>query len=467
MAFSAVSLWASNPAPWAPAQQSNWQWQLTGAVDLSVEAEIYDLDLFTTDKTVIDALRAQGRRAICYFSAGSFEPYRPDAARFPAFVKGRAMDGWPDERWLDIRQLEVLGPIMEARLDLCKAKGFDAAEPDNVDGYQNRTGFTISGADQLRYNRFLAAAAHARGLSIGLKNDIDQIRDLVEEFDWALNEECFKYKECGAYKPFTDAGKAVFHVEYDMTPAQFCPQANALNFNSLHKRLSLDAYRVACRSVTSAAPTLNEVANAASYSAGGISPGEILVLFGSSMGGPLAQAPSTDLPVELGGTRVLFDDAPGGLIYVSERQVSAVAPSALRGRSSTSVKVQRGGALSEAKQVPVREAVPGIFTLDASGAGQAAAANQDGSINGAAAPAARGTVVLLYATGLGGGPVRVQVGGVTADVLYAGGVSWGVPGLVQLNVRVPSNAVTGSAVPVTLESGGVQAQNGVTLAIAP
>jgi uncharacterized protein (TIGR03437 family) len=464
---SVIPLWAVSPDRWIPAQQASWQWQLSGTIDLSVDAEIYDVDLFTTDKAVIDALRARGRRAICYFSAGSYEPYRPDANRFPAAVKGRAMDGWPDERWLDIRQLDVLGPIMEARLDLCKAKGFDAAEPDNVDGYQNRTGFTLTPADQLRYNRFLANAAHARGLSIGLKNDIDQIRDLVNDFDWALNEECFKYKECGAYQPFTAAGKAVFHVEYGLNPPQFCPQANALNFNSLHKKLELDAYRVACRNA-GAPPVITAVANAASYSTAGVSPNEILVIFGSSMGPGLSQAPSIELPVELSGTRVLFDDTPAGLIYVSEGQVSTVVPASVRGKEATRVRVQRNGAESEARQVIVRNAAPGLFTLDASGKGQAAAVNETGAVNGPSAPAARGTVVLLFGTGFEDrATVRIRIGGVDADVLYAGGVSWGVPGLIQMNVRIPASAGSGAAIPVTVEVAGVPAQNGVTLAIAP
>lgn len=465
-ALTVFPLFAAGPAVWIPAQQTSWQWQLAGPIDLSVDAEVYDLDLFTTEKSTIDALRARGRRAICYVSMGSYEPYRPDSASFPSSVRGRAMDGWPDERWLDIRQIETLRPIMEARLDLCKSKGFDGVEPDNVDGYQNRTGFPLTAADQLKYNRFIASAAHARGLSIGLKNDIDQIKDLLADFDWALNEECFKYKECSAYKPFTDAGKAVFHVEYDLTPAQFCSQANALNFNSLHKNMDLDAYRFPCRAGSSA-PALSAIVNAASYAAGVVSPGEIVVLFGSAMGSQLVQSPSIDLPVDLANTRVLFDDTPGGLIYVSDRQISAVAPASLQGKKTILVKVQRGGVASDGVSVAVQDSIPGIFTLDASGAGPAAAVNQDGTVNGAANPASRGSVILLFATGFGGGATRVRIGGAEADVLYAGGVSWGVPGLVQINARIPANAATGSAVPIVLENTGVQAQNGVTVAIAP
>jgi hypothetical protein len=238
---------AAAPAIWKPAPNTSWQWQLTGLpIDQTVNVQMYDVDLFETAPAVVASLHAAGRKVVCYMSAGSWEDWRPDAAQFPAAVLG-ANNGWPGERWLDIRRLDLIGPIMEARLDLCKAKGFDAVEPDNVDGYTNHTGFPLTAADQLRYNIFIANAAHARGLSIGLKNDIDQIPELEPYFDWALNEECFNYDECDAYRPFTDAGKAVFHVEYEAATSAFCTRANALNFNSMKKRWDLDAYRKACR----------------------------------------------------------------------------------------------------------------------------------------------------------------------------------------------------------------------------
>ena len=205
------SLNAQN-AIWQPPQQVDWQWQLTGAIDLSVDASVFDVDLFDVTKATVDAIHAKGAKAICYVSVGTFEPWRPDAASFPAAVKGKPLGDFPDETWLDIRRLDVLGPIMEARFDLCKAKGFDGVEPDNVDGYTNKSGFPLTAADQLKFNKFLATAAHARGLSVGLKNDLDQINELVGAFDWALNEQCFQYQECGLLRPFTDAGKAVFTV---------------------------------------------------------------------------------------------------------------------------------------------------------------------------------------------------------------------------------------------------------------
>jgi hypothetical protein len=240
---------------WIPPPATSWQWQLTGKIDLTVGASMYDLDLNDTPAATVAALHAGGRRAVCYVSAGTWEEWRPDASRFPTAVLGSVVDGWPDERWLDIRRIDLLGPVMEARLDLCRDKGFDGVEPDNVDGYANRPGFPLTAADQLRYNRWFAQAAHARGLSVGLKNDLDQVKDLVDSFDWAINEQCFEYKECDMLKPFVAAGKAVFHVEYKLATSAFCTQAIALGFNSMRKRLSLDAFREPCGPPRPSPPT--------------------------------------------------------------------------------------------------------------------------------------------------------------------------------------------------------------------
>ena len=170
------------------------------------------------------------------------------AAQFPAAAIGDALDGWPGERWLDVRSAEVRA-LMEARLDVAVTRGCDGVEPDNVDGYANTTGFPLTAADQLDYDRFLATAAHARGLSVGLKNDLDQIDDLVGAFDWALDEECWAYDECDLLDPFVAAGKAVFQVEYGAAGLAdtVCPQANAKDFDTLIKNLDLDDWRVACR----------------------------------------------------------------------------------------------------------------------------------------------------------------------------------------------------------------------------
>jgi hypothetical protein len=237
------------PSPdwWQPAPGTSWQWQLSGVIDTTIDAQMYDIDLFDAPQPVIDQLHAAGRSVVCYFSAGSYEDWRPDAADFPAAALGNPLEGWAGERWLDIRQVDLLAPIMSARLDLAQQKGCDGVEPDNVDGYANDSGFPLSAADQLAYNRWLAEQAHLRRLSIGLKNDLEQVNALLPLFDWALNEQCFQYAECDQLTPFVQAGKAVFGVEYELEPEAFCSQANALNFDWLKKNLELDAPRIACR----------------------------------------------------------------------------------------------------------------------------------------------------------------------------------------------------------------------------
>lgn len=240
----------SSPATeiWRPAPGTTWQWQLSGTIDTSLAVEMYDVDLFDAPDAVLAELKGRGIKVVCYFSAGSHENWRPDAADLPAAALGDALDGWPGERWVDIRSLAVRAWTV-ARLDRAKQRGCDAVEPDNVDGYDNGSGFPLTAANQLDFARFLAREAHDRGLSIGLKNNLAQVPELVGEYDWALDEECAKYDECDELAPFIAAGKAVFHVEYgtQALAASVCPDANARRFDTLIKSATLDAWRVACR----------------------------------------------------------------------------------------------------------------------------------------------------------------------------------------------------------------------------
>lgn len=231
---------------WSPAPGTSWQWQLTGQIDTSFDVDMYDIDLFDVPQSVINELQAAGRKVVCYFSAGSYEDWRPDASQFPEAVKGDS-NGWPGERWLDIRRLDLLGPIMSARLDRAAERGCDGVEPDNIDAYTNSTGFPLNGDDQIRYNVWLSEQAHARGLAIGLKNDVDQVEELEPYFDFAINEQCNQYNECGRLTPFVEARKAVFGVEYQGSLSSFCPEMNALDFDWLKKNLNLGAEREACR----------------------------------------------------------------------------------------------------------------------------------------------------------------------------------------------------------------------------
>lgn len=244
--FTTGSETTTTPSIWQPAPGTTWQWQLSGQINTAFDVQMYDIDLFDAPQSVINTLKADGRKVICYFSAGSSENWRPDAASVPSSVQGRN-NGWAGEKWLDIRAIDALAPVMRARLDLAVSKGCDGVEPDNVDGYSNNTGFSMTANDQLVFNRWLAEEAHLRGLSIGLKNDVDQIVELEPWFDWALNEQCAEFDECDLMSPFTDAGKAVFGVEYSGNASNFCPEINALNFDWLIKDLDLTDTFATCR----------------------------------------------------------------------------------------------------------------------------------------------------------------------------------------------------------------------------
>jgi len=209
---------------------------------------MYDIDLFDNDAATIASLHSAGRAVICYFST-QYEDWRPDADDFTEDVLGDALDDWEGERYVGIRST-VVRDIMEARLDLAVQKGCDGVEPDNVDEYSNSNGLDITANDQLDFNKFLAEQAHNRGLSVGLKNDLGQVRQLVFYFDWALNEQCNQYDECEDLSPFVSANKAVFGVEYSGSVSSFCPAMKNLGFSWLKKDLSLGATLTQCCSST-------------------------------------------------------------------------------------------------------------------------------------------------------------------------------------------------------------------------
>lgn len=208
---------------WTPDVGATFLIQYTGKVDFSRPFDVYNLDWERTNASDVTQLRDRGVASVCYLNAGAYEDFRPDKDSFPASVIGNDLDGWPGEKWLDVRQISTLLPIMTARMDVCKSKGFVAIDPDNTDGWTQDTGFPISAADQIAYQRALAAAAHERGLAVGLKNNEDQIDDLAKDVDFAVNEECVAYRECDQYQAFLAGGKAVFNIEYKGSPTSVCP----------------------------------------------------------------------------------------------------------------------------------------------------------------------------------------------------------------------------------------------------
>jgi hypothetical protein len=240
-----VTARAADPPRWDPPAGISWQWQLSGNLKLGLGVDAYDVDYQETTAEQVAAIHGEGAKAVCYLSAGSWEKFRPDRDQFPAEAIGKKLDGWPKERWLDVTDAEVKS-IMQARLDICQDKGFDAVEFDNVDGFQQNTGFHLTAQNQLDYNELLAAEAHARGMAAALKNDPDQAAALEPAFDLAVVEQCFQYDECDAFVPFIAAGKPVLETEYKLGRSQFCPEALGLGFSSLKKHLELDAFRKAC-----------------------------------------------------------------------------------------------------------------------------------------------------------------------------------------------------------------------------
>ena len=254
------SIFDSNVAPqrantlWNPDINTTWQWQLSGAVNSSYHVELYDIDLFDSPQSLIDSLHNSGKKVICYFSAGSYENWREDKDDFPASALGENMDGWIGEKWLDITN-ESLAPVMRARLDLAVQKGCDGVEPDNMDGYTNNTGFTLSFDEQLAYNKFIANEARMRGLSVALKNDLNQIVELEPYYDFAVNEQCHVYNECDMLQPFIDASKAVFNAEYDTKYVNntnsardlMCADSVSLKYKTLVLPMDLDdSFRYSC-----------------------------------------------------------------------------------------------------------------------------------------------------------------------------------------------------------------------------
>jgi endo-alpha-1,4-polygalactosaminidase (GH114 family) len=262
-----------------PPPDARWQYQLeskggeraSGGIDVDicraallggpacVQPTVIDFDLYreepgeaVNDKPNVAAVRAlhdRGGYAVCYVDAGSVETFRPDYRRFRRWHRrhGRSLLGKPfsarfsDEYWANIggrRQRAFLLAMMKRRTAKCARAGFDAIEFDVVNAWSEGkavTGWRISAGDQLAYNRALARIAHRRDLAVGLKNDGEQIEELIDHFDFAINEECFTYRECDSLLAFVEAGKPVYTVEYELAPARFCATAKRLGFNSIKK----------------------------------------------------------------------------------------------------------------------------------------------------------------------------------------------------------------------------------------
>jgi hypothetical protein len=227
---------------WTPPQHLTWYWQLTGTVNNSEPVAAYDIDGFENSAAEVASLHAQGKHVICYIDVGTAEDFRPDYSEFPKSVLGHS-NGWPGEKWLDIRQLGVLEPIMTARFQMCREKGFDAVEPDNMEGYANDSGFPLSAHDQLVYNEWVAGEVHSLGMAVLQKNDGEQTPEQLPYFDGALSEQCNQYRECADFAPYLAAGKPVLNAEYRVRTKKFCAADEALGIMGARYNLALNGKR--------------------------------------------------------------------------------------------------------------------------------------------------------------------------------------------------------------------------------
>jgi len=227
---------------WTPPQHLTWFWQLQGKVSNEHAVAAYDIDGFENEASEVAALHAQGKRVICYIDVGTAEKFRPDYASFPRSTLGRS-NGWPGERWLDIRRLSAIEPIMAKRFAMCREKGFDAVEPDNIEAFSNNSGFPITAQQQLAFNEWVAQDVHSLGMAVLQKNDGEQTAQLQTYFDGALSEQCNQYAECADFQPYLSAGKPVLNAEYGRATARFCPPDQAAGIMGARFALSLNCRR--------------------------------------------------------------------------------------------------------------------------------------------------------------------------------------------------------------------------------
>jgi hypothetical protein len=242
LAIAAVTGWAATTHRhwWKPPAKPTWYWQLQGPIKTGIPASVYDVDGFGTSAAQVAQLHGEGKRVVCYIDVGTWENWRSDADQFPKSVLGNS-DGWPGERWLDIRQLSVLEPIMTKRFQMCAHKHFDAIEPDNLDPLGNDSGFPITRAEVIRYARWVATEAHSLGLAVLQKNGPELVSALEPYFDGALDEQCNQYQECGSFAPYVRAGKPVLDAEYSsrLYPG-FCATDRRLGFQGALYDLALN-----------------------------------------------------------------------------------------------------------------------------------------------------------------------------------------------------------------------------------
>ena len=255
---------------WKAAPGSEWQWEIDHALDTSSASDmgtgktayngdtapatnpvIYDIDGFDNDASTVSTLHSMGMKVTCYIEVGSAENYRSDYSEFPAASLGNTMPGYSAEKYVDIRNATVIS-IIEARIQMCASKGFDAIEPDIDESYGSNTGFPLTKAIEETYMTTLTNYAHSLGVAMWGKNPDDTgdsyAADMVNVFDGILTEQCNEYGTCDLLNAYATAGKAVFNAEYNLSTSSFCPADNSRsNFNGVLFNVNLNGSRSPCR----------------------------------------------------------------------------------------------------------------------------------------------------------------------------------------------------------------------------
>ena len=247
---------------WQPAAGTAWQIILKNPLDTSSgitpDVPVFDIDMWENDVSVVDTLHKKGSKVICYFSAGSYEDWRADKDKFHDADLGNPLHGWKGERWVNVSSSNVRS-IMATRIADAASRGCDAVDPDNIDGYQgNDDGLGLTKQDSIDYVRWLAEEAGRHNMSTGLKNAADIIPDVLDVVAFSVNEQCVENSECETFKPFVDAGKPVFNIEYpkdgtdvsDAKVSEICGTTGAAegseNFSKVVKKMELDGWVKYC-----------------------------------------------------------------------------------------------------------------------------------------------------------------------------------------------------------------------------